>query len=88
MLKSLIAVKKEKAQVFQVLLLNNGSSQDVEVEEAEHVDFARVQEHLAGGGSVFITSKSSQKITPPKDGKAKRKLSRIRNVTAFQLENL
>jgi hypothetical protein len=88
MLKSLIAVKKEKAQVFQVLLLDNGSTQDVEVEEAEHVDFARVQEHLAGGGAVFITSKTSQKIKPPRDKKGKRKLSRIRNATAFQLDNL
>jgi hypothetical protein len=77
MLKSLIAVENEKVQVFQVLLLDNGSSQDVEVEEAEHVDFARVQEHLASGGSVFITSKSSQKIAPPRNKKAKRKSSRM-----------
>jgi len=88
MLKSLIAVKKEKVQTFQVLLLDNDSGQDVEVEEAEQVDFARVQEHLASGGSVFITSKNSQKITPPKDRKPNRKQSHIRNVTALYFDHL
>jgi hypothetical protein len=62
MLKSIITVKKEKPRLFQVLLLNNDESDDVEVEEAEHVDFERVEEHLTHGGSVFITSKHSQKI--------------------------
>jgi hypothetical protein len=88
MLKSLIAVKKKKVQLFQVLLLDNGSGQDVEVEEAEQVDFDRVQEHLASGGSVFITSKNSQKIAPPKDTNSKLKSSHIRNVTAFYFDHL
>ena len=87
MLKSLIAVKKEKVQTFQVLLLDNGSGQDVEVEEAEQVDFARIQEHLASCGSVFITSKNSQKIAPPKDRKVNRKQSHMRNVTAFYFDH-
>jgi hypothetical protein len=52
---------KNKPRVFQVLLLDN-SSQDVEIQEAEQVDFLRVEKHLAHGGSVFITSKNSQKI--------------------------
>jgi hypothetical protein len=81
MLKSICAVKQVKSTVFQVLLLKNDASQEVEVQEAEQVDFARVQEHLARGGSVFITSKSSQKITPPKEKNARR-------VTAFYLTHL
>jgi hypothetical protein len=52
---------KNKPRVFQVLLLDN-SSHDVEIQEAEQVDFLRVEEHLAHGGAVFITSKNSQKI--------------------------
>jgi hypothetical protein len=62
-------IKKEKSPLFQVMLLDNDASQDVEVQEAEQVDFVRVQEHLAQGGSVFITSKNSQKIAPPKEKK-------------------
>jgi hypothetical protein len=65
MLKNLAEVKKEKAQVFQVMLLN-GASEEVEVQEAEQIDFLRVQRHLKQGGSVFITSKSSQKLALPK----------------------
>ena len=41
MLKNLAEVKKEKAQVFQVLLLND-ASEEVEVQEAEQIDFLRV----------------------------------------------
>ena len=48
-----------------MLLLDNNDSE--EVEEAEHVDFKRVEEHLADGGSVFVTSKRSQKIAAPRD---------------------
>jgi hypothetical protein len=81
MLNSLCAAKKAKSLMFQVLLLNNDASQEVEVQEAEQVDFARVREHLARGGSVFITSKNSQKITPPKGKNAK-------SVTAFYLDHL
>lgn len=87
MLNSLCAVEKEKSPVFQVLLLDNDVSQDVEVQEAEQVDFARVQEHLARGGSVFITSKNSQKIAPPK-GKKTYRNKNARSVTAFYLDHL
>lgn len=69
MLKSIIAVKQDKPLMFQVLLLDNDKGEDVEVEEAEYVDFERVEEHLSHGGSVFITSKRSQKIAAPKDKK-------------------
>jgi hypothetical protein len=73
MLNSLITVKKEKPRMFQVLLLDNGDSDKVEV-----------QEHLAHGGSVFITSKNSQKIALPKDEEKKnRKKNKSRKVTAF-----
>jgi hypothetical protein len=69
MLKNLTEVKKEKPLVFQVLLLNNNASQEVEIQEAEHVDFLKVQEHLKHGGAVFITSKRSQKLSVPKENK-------------------
>ena len=72
MLNSFYMMKKEKSPVFQVLLLDNDASQEVEVQETERVDFVRVQEHLAHGGSVFITSKRSQKIAPPKRKKTPR----------------
>jgi hypothetical protein len=55
--------KKIKPSMFQVLLLNNNKSQDVEVQESEQVDFIQVKEHLKNGGSVFITSKNTQKIS-------------------------
>ena len=69
MLKSLITIREGKPRMFQVLLLDNDESEDVKVEEAEHVDFERIEEHLAHGGSVFITSKSSQKIMASRDKK-------------------
>jgi hypothetical protein len=65
-LKNLSANKKTKTPVFQVLLLDNDASQDVEVQEAEQVNFCQVKEHLKNGGSVFITSKESQKMVYPK----------------------
>ena len=83
MLKSLITVKKEKPRVFQVLLLGNDDSEDVEVQEAEQIDFAKVENHLTHGGSVFITSKSSQKIALPKDRKTHRKRNKTKRAKAF-----
>lgn len=52
--------------LFQVLMLENNRSQDVLVHETEQVDFYAVKEHLQNGGSVFITSKETQKIAYPK----------------------
>ena len=49
---------------FQVLFLRNDSSQEVEVQEACGVDFQAIQERLEKGESVFITSRSPQKIKP------------------------
>jgi hypothetical protein len=88
MLKNLTEVRKEKARVFQVLLLNNDGSQEVEVQEAEHVDFLRVQRHLKHGGSVFITSKSSQKLNLPKEKKTRRKKTNARGVRAFHFSHV
>lgn len=73
----MIANKKAKSPVFQILLLDNGVSQDVEVQEATQVDFLQVKEHLKNGGSVFITSKDIQKMTYPKT-KAQQNYSKSR----------
>ena len=61
-MKNLIE-KKGKFPIFQVLLLDNAAGDDVEVQEAEEVNFFQVKEHLRNGGSVLITSKESQKMT-------------------------
>jgi len=58
--------RKPKPSIFQVLLLDNGRSQDIEVQESEQVDFSQIKEHLRNGGSVFITSKEKQKMAYPK----------------------
>jgi len=60
-LKVSVANKKCKSTMFQVLLLDNDATDEVEVQEAEQVNFMQVKEHLKNGGSVFITSKTSQK---------------------------
>jgi hypothetical protein len=52
---------------YQVLLLNNGKSQDVRVQETDRIDFNQVEDHLKHGGSIFITSERSQKLTQPKE---------------------
>lgn len=68
--------------MFQVLLLDNGDSQDVEVHEAEQVDFYQVKEHLKNGGSVFITSNELQKINYPRTN-AQRNYNRSRKTLRF-----
>ncbi|MGA3060194.1 MAG: hypothetical protein ABSD92_07465 [Candidatus Bathyarchaeia archaeon] len=65
-MSNLISNKKSKVPLFQVLLIDNNANEDVEVQEAKQVNFLRVKEHLKNGGSVFITSKCSQKIVYPK----------------------
>lgn len=60
------SIENKKAPKFQVLLLDNSPSDNVEVQEAEQVNFYQVKEHLKNGGSVFITSKNAQKIVFPK----------------------
>ena len=64
-LSNLISNKKTKVPLFQVLLIDNDASEDVEVQESKQVNFLQVKEHLKNGGSVFITSKHSQKTSSP-----------------------
>ena len=82
MLKNVVEEKKEEAPVFQVLFLDNEGSQ-VEVQEADEVDFMSVQRHLDRGQSVFITSKSTQKLSTPKKTKPHQNMKRARWVTAY-----
>ena len=78
MLSELVEFKGEKPQTFQVVFLRNDCSQEVEVQEAEQVDFLKIQEHLERGESVFITSKASQKLKAPR-GKDVRKVKSTTN---------
>lgn len=75
-------VRNEKPSVFQVLLLDNDASQDVEVRESETVNFLQVKEHLKNGGSVFITSKNLQKIKTRKN-RSQQNYSRSRRTIGF-----
>jgi len=65
-LTTIVEHKKTKPLVYQVLLLENDKSDDVEVQEADQVDFFLIEQHLKNGGSVFITAKESQKLINPK----------------------
>jgi hypothetical protein len=65
-----------------VLLLDNDASDDVEVQEAMQVDFCQVKEHLKNGGSVFITSRGTQKLSCPK-AKAQQNYNRSRQIYGF-----
>jgi hypothetical protein len=69
--------KRTKPSTFQVMLLNNDETQDVEVQESEQVDFFQVKQHLRNGGSVFITSRGSQKLRCP-NTKAQQNYNRSR----------
>ncbi len=64
---------------FQVFFMRNDASQDVEIQEVKQIDFSAIQERLDQGQTVFITSKASQKLRPPK-GKTARPGSRMRLV--------
>lgn len=75
-MKNSVANKKTKTPMFQVLLLENDAS-DVEVQEADQVDFFQVKQHLKNGGSVFITSKHTQKQVFPR-AKARQTYARSR----------
>lgn len=78
----LLESRKSKPSVFQVLLLDNGDSDDVEVKESLQVDFCQVKEHLKNGGSVFITSVGSQKLNFSK-AKARLNYSKSRSTCGF-----
>jgi hypothetical protein len=74
--------KKTKPPTFQVLLIDNNANDDVRVQEAEYVDFYNVKQHLKNGGSVFITSKNTQKISYTKS-KAQLNYTRSRKTLGF-----
>ena len=61
----LVEIRNEKMRTFQVMLLGNDADNQVEVHEESEISFQRIQEHLQNGGSVFITSKPSEKIELP-----------------------
>ena len=74
--------KRTRPSVFQILLLDKDDGEDVEVQESKKVDFFQVKEHLKNGGSVFITSKGSEKLSYPK-AKAQQNYSRSRRTCGF-----
>jgi hypothetical protein len=88
MMKSLIEEKKLKCRMFQVLLLNNDARREVEVQEGNYVDFLKVQEHLTHGGSVFITSKNSQKLHLPKEKKALQNKKKSQKTAALYFNHI
>jgi hypothetical protein len=88
MLSEILRAKKEKSQQFQVLFLRNDSTQKVEVQDVQEVDFFKVREHLKHGESVFITSKKSQKLKPPKEKKRISIGSNRKLVSAFYLDHV
>jgi len=71
MLKEPFQLKRQKQRLFQCLFLSNDRSQEVTVLEDEHIDFGKVQKHLDNGGSIFVTSKNSQKLQLGAPGKSK-----------------
>lgn len=90
MLRELIQIENTKECTFQTMLLTNDASREVEVHESQEVDFGRIQEHLKRGGSVFITSKLSQKLPLPTvpGRRAPRKRKAVRTVTALYFDHV
>ena len=89
MLRELLQVNSDKSRIFQVLLLRNDASQEVEIQESNEVDFLKVQEHLKQGGSVFITSKNSQKLNINEETKrVRRNRIKMKTVTAFYFDHV
>jgi hypothetical protein len=81
-----IFAKDEKSRVFQVMLLNDNDS-EVEVQEAEQIDFLRIQEHLRKGESVFITSKNPEKINIF-ENKKKANRNKMKTVNFFYFDHV
>jgi hypothetical protein len=80
--------KTNRRRKFQILFLRSDASQDVEVQEVKHVDFLTVQERLEHGESVFITSKSPEKLKSPKRSNSVPKSVKTRLATAFYFESV
>jgi hypothetical protein len=87
MLRELVEMKPEKNCTFQVMLLRNDESKEVEVHEETEVDFSRIQYHLNHGGSVFITSRPSEKIKSPLQNKPHKRRP-MRTVTAHYFNHV
>jgi hypothetical protein len=84
MLSEPIEMKTENLLTYQVMLIRNDASTEVEIHEERNVDFSRIQEHLQQGGSVFITSKPQQKILAPRLQRRRA----IKTVTAFYFDHV
>jgi hypothetical protein len=88
-LRELVELKSEKTRTFQVMLLDNDASNQVEVHEEREISIPRIQEHLKRGGSVFITSKPSQKIElPTMRDKVQQRRRATKTVTAFYFDHV
>jgi len=89
-LSEILQIETEKPRTFQVMLLCNDEGKNVEVLEAREIDYSTIHNHLQRGGSVFITSKHSQKLTlptfPQKKPHPKRRA--VRTVTAFYFNHV
>ena len=77
--------------------MSNDKGEKVEVLEDERIDFAKVQKHLEGGGSIFITSKKSQKLRMklPSRAKIAKKAKKLRlrkkntkTITGYYVDHL
>ncbi len=88
MLKKMLEIKKMKPPKFQVLFLRNDPSEDVEVHEVKQVDFFTIQQRLAQGESVFITSKNSQKISGSKPKTRAPRIMKTKLVTGFYFDRV
>jgi hypothetical protein len=90
MLRELLRNDSEKEYTFQIMLLKNDATEEVEVHESEEVDFCQIQEHLRNGGSVFITSKPNQKLALQtiNNKRAPRKRKAVRTVTALYFDHV
>jgi hypothetical protein len=85
MFGEVLGMEKHSSRRFQVLFIRNDSP-DVEIHEVSQVDYLTIQEHLEQGESVFITSRRSQKITPPQPNTKRSRISKTRVATAFYLD--
>jgi len=77
-----------KKRAYQMLLLHNDSSQEVEVHEDKEVDFMRLWDHLEKGGSAFITSKESQKQRLPKQKRRKKSAQEMKTFTTYFFDHI
>ena len=59
MLKNMLDHKRREAS-FQLFFLKNDANQNVEVVEADEIDFEEVKRRLENGESVFIAPKREQ----------------------------